>query len=384
VHAAIARRLNKDRFAVFVATPRRCDDVMEWDDAPGVTVLRLALGTSVSERRGARGRGRAVLVNLQLLPTIVRLAARMRREGLRIIHTAVTPRDALAGVLLSHLTGAALVIHWHLSLDRDFAPGYYPLVWRWAFRRARAVLAVSEPSRRTLLPLGVPEAKTHILHNGVDLERFRPDLDGASFRAGSAIAPDVPMILLPGRLRPHKGQADLLRAAAELRDRGIVVTVVFVGRDDPAGAPGSSGPFRPQLERLCEELELTGQVLFLEHRSDMPEVLAAADVVTIPSHDDPLPLVVLEAMACGKPVVATRSGGIPEVVTHEWTGLLVPPGAPAALADEIQRLLSDEALRERLVRAARQHIEQNFSQESMARQAARHYERIVAGPSAEV
>jgi glycosyltransferase involved in cell wall biosynthesis len=178
---------------------------MEWDEAPGVTVWRLPLGTSVSERTGSAARISALLTNLSLLRTILGLAARVRKQHIEIIHTAVTPRDALIGYLLSRLTGAALVIHWHLSLSRDFAPGSYPWTWRLAFRRASAIFAVSEPSRRSLSPLGLPEERIWILHNGIDTQRFRPDLDGQHVRQELAVPMGAPLIRLAGCV-PTRGR----------------------------------------------------------------------------------------------------------------------------------------------------------------------------------
>ncbi len=377
VHALLARLLDKESFRVFVATPHDAEGLMEWDEAPGVTVWRLPLGTSVSERTGSAARISALLTNLSLLRTILGLAARVRKQHIEIIHTAVTPRDALIGYLLSRLTGAALVIHWHLSLSRDFAPGSYPWTWRLAFRRASAIFAVSEPSRRSLSPLGLPEERIWILHNGIDTQRFRPDLDGQHVRQELAVPMGAPLILLPGRMRPYKGQADLLRAVALLRDRGRDVTVALVGGDDSVSLPGSGPLYRPQLDTLTEELEIRDRVRFVDHRHDMPAVMVASDIVAVPSHDDPLPLVVIEALACGRPVIGARSGGIPELIADGISGLLVPSGSPGALAEAIERILIDPKLAERLGRNGRQHVEARFSQERMAHNAGQLYRRVL-------
>ncbi len=368
VHAALACGLAREGFAVFAATPLKTDEALEWENCASVTVWRLPLGRSIADSRGLSGAADALIANIVLLWSLLRLSLRVRRNGVQVIHTAVTPRDSLGGFLLSLLTRAALVVHWHLDLGRDFPPDSYPLVWRLAFRRARAILAVSEPSAQSLRPLGLPPSKITVLHNGVDVHRFRPD--AALFRNDTreklGVSPEAFVVLLPGRLRPHKGGADLLAAVALLRERGCDITAVLVGRDDSVRAAGSSGPFKPELERLCTELGIRDHVRILDHRDDMPLVFAAADVVVVPSRDEPFGLVVIEAMACERPVIAAASGGIPEIIDDGINGLLVPPGAPAALATAIERLKNEPELRHKVGRAARQHAEARFSVERVA------------------
>lgn len=371
VHATLARLLDRERFRVFVATTPDYPGRLAWDDAPDLTVWRVPLGESLVGRRRA-ARAAAALGNWGMLDGLLRLAARARRERIRIIHTGTSPRDALAGMVLSQLTGAALVLHWH-----HIFWGRYPLAWRLAFRRARAIVAVSEPSRRSLQDVGVPAEKLRILYNGVDIERYRPGSDGEAVRRGLGIPVGARVVLLPGRLMLGKGQADLLRAVAVLKARGQDVTALVVGDDDPdTAAAGIS--HRAELERLGRELGIEDRVVFERHRRDMPALMGAADVVTIPSVDDPFPLVVLEALACGRPVIGTRSGGIPEEIEDGRTGLLVAPGDPTALARAIERLLAEPEFARRLGENARREAEARFSHERMARDAGRIYESLLA------
>lgn len=371
VHAMIARLLDKERFRVFVATPPECNEPMEWENVPEVKLWRLPMGLSVTKSKGMLGRVVAAVSGLQLVLTTLRLALRVRRDDITIIHTATTPRDALAGYLLSKLTGAALVVHWHHVFW-----GWYPLVWRLAFRQARAILAVSEESAGSLHPLGLASGKVHVLYNGIDTSRYHPDVDGQAVRSELGIHGDRPLVVLPGRLCPIKGQGDLLQAAAILKQRGCDLDILLVGDDDPYATPGG-GSYKVQLEAMRRELGLEDRVFISPYRGDMPNVMAAADIIAVPSYDDPFPLVVLEALASGKPVVGTTSGGIPEEIEDELSGLLVPTGDVKALASALGRLGSDPELRQRLAAGARREAETRFSQEVMARNAAIIYERLL-------
>lgn len=378
VHAAIARLLDRSRFAVYVATPPGCEELMGWEEAPDVTVWKVPLGTSVTDRRGAAARLAAAFANLPMLAALLWLASRVRQYRIGIIHTATTPRDALSGLVLSRLTGAKLVIHWH-HVFWDWDPDAWRWdrhVWRLAFNRAHLILAVSEVSHRSLLAAGVPPRKAQVLYNGIDLEWFRPHLDGLPVRRELGIDPAAFVVLLPGRFCPPKGQADLLRAVALLKARGREVLALLVGHDDLSNTPGRRS-YSAELRRLRSELGIEDQVLVTDYRSDMPLVMAAADVVAVPSYEEPFGLVVVEAMACGRPVIGALSGAIPQIVRDGVTGLLVPPGDPVALAEAIERLLADRQLRRRISEEARRDAETKYSQERMVQDAGEIYEALL-------
>jgi glycosyltransferase involved in cell wall biosynthesis len=377
LEATIVRMLDKDRFSVFVATAPDCWEDIDWGKDQGVTVWTMKFGTSVSLRRGFARRLAAMLINLQMIPALLSLMGRMRRENIRIIHTGSSPRDALGGLVLSLLTGATLVIHWH-----NIFWGEYPLIWRLAFRRARLILAVSLASGRSLVDIGIPANKVQVLYNGIDVERYRFDPEGArAVREELGIAPDTTAVLLPGRLRSSKGQAELIQAVALLKERGHDVLALLVGRDDPRDLSSGGRPYRPYLEQLCGELGVADRVRFIDHRNDIPAIMSAADIVTIPSslqEPEPFGLVVVEAMACGRPVIGTRSGGISELIDDGVSGLLVPANTSVAsgLADAIERLLIDTELRRQLEVNAPKHVKAHFSQERMVQDAAQFYESL--------
>jgi glycosyltransferase involved in cell wall biosynthesis len=198
---------------------------------------------------------------------------------------------------------------------------------RWAAARAAAVVAVSEALRERLIELGVPDSRVEVLRNGVDLELFAPQ-DRAVARRGLGLEAAGQLVLSVGRLIPRKGHDLAIRAAAAMPE----ATLLIVGE----------GPQAAALKRLAEQLGSSERVRFL---GSMPQerlsrVYSAADVLLLASSREGLPNVVLEALACGTPVVATAVWGTPEVVTPE-AGRLVNERTPAAIAGALCALLAD-------------------------------------------
>jgi glycosyltransferase involved in cell wall biosynthesis len=171
-------------------------------------------------------------------------------------------------------------------------------------------------------------------------------------------------VLVVARLDPDKGHRHLLAAAAMLPD----VRFLLAGE----------GPERGALEALAGELGVDDRVRFLGHRNDIPQLLAACDVMALPSSFEGLPVSVLEAMASGTAVVASNIGGVDEIVRDNVTGLLVEPGDALALAAAIRRLVDDPAEAARLAEAARTHVAREFSAATMARRVAAVYDDVLA------
>jgi glycosyltransferase involved in cell wall biosynthesis len=192
--------------------------------------------------------------------------------------------------------------------------------------------------------------RLHMIHHGVDLERFRP--------RPRPVTVDVPVILSVGRLVEKKGWTDLLHAFALLAREGRRFRALICGE----------GPLRPALEGLRDELGLSAEVRLLGPRgqTDLLSLLQGADMfalVPVVANDgdrDGVPNALVEAMACGLPVVSTDVGGVPDLVRHEENGLLAPARDSAAIAGHIGRLLDDNALRHALGASARRTVEQQF------------------------
>jgi glycosyltransferase involved in cell wall biosynthesis len=224
-------------------------------------------------------------------------------------------------------------------------------------------MAVSrEVQARYVRDLRVPERKLTVVPNGIAVSPTVRAPDPALRAELVKGRPDY-VVLTPARLHEQKGHTYLLEAAAQVPD----ATFVLAG----------DGPLRARLEARARELGVAERCVFLGHRSDIPELLAVADLFVLPSLYEGLPVSVLEAMAARRPVVATAIGGTDEAVTHELTGLLVPPSDPGALASAIRRLRSDPALAGRLAAAGRERVEGEFSSLATAGGVMRIYDELI-------
>ncbi len=213
----------------------------------------------------------------------------------------------------------------------------------------------------------VADGKLHCLESmGVDLERFHPapDLGGGS-RAEDASG--IPVAVLVGRIVREKGIFDLIWAIKHLKDKGTKVRWLIVGG---TVASGRAWGVKADIRRLIDRLDLAEDIRFLGFRQDIPEILRSADMLVLPSHREGMPITILEAMASGKPVVATDIRGCREEVVNEVTGLIVPPKDPTALAEAIERLVHDPEMARRMGRAGRERAMKYDSMRVVAEQVA--------------
>lgn len=239
---------------------------------------------------------------------------------------------------------------------------------RWKYRQVDAFLASSDAIRAMLVEDGVPAGRVATVHEGVDVDRIAAvaplDLHGEYwFPRGAPIVGNVAALV------PHKGQKHLIDAAA------VVVRQVPHARFVVLG----EGELRQELEQRIRHLKLDQHVLLDGFRADVLARLKAFDIFVMSSVTEGLGTSLLDAMAAARPIVATRAGGIPEVVEDGVTGLLVPPGDGPALAAAILSLLADEDWRRRLGEAGLARARSRFSAERMVSETIAAYERLLAG-----
>ena len=208
----------------------------------------------------------------------------------------------------------------------------------------------------------IPAHKLLVVHPGIPAALFSRTADPAT-RASLNGETGRPIVLSVARLDRQKGQVYLLQASARVPE----AVLVLVG----------DGPDRQMLEAQTLELGVSDRVILMGYRRDLPELLAACDVFVMSSLWDGLSLSILEAMAAGKPVIATDVGGAHEAVEHGATGLLVPPADPVALADTIRIVLSDSRLAQALADAGRSRARQEFSVETMVRRVTEIYDELL-------
>jgi glycosyltransferase involved in cell wall biosynthesis len=199
--------------------------------------------------------------------------------------------------------------------------------------------------------------KAVVILNGVSLDRFRPEAGGAVLRGALGIGTGDVLVGIVGNFTPVKGHDIFIHAASRLAARDRTIRFWVVGGETFAGNKGRGATLRA----LVNDLGLEKCVQFLDHRDDMPAVMDALDILAVPSYMEACSRAILEAMAAGKPVVATNVGGNPELVKDGETGVLVAPRDVAALAEAIRRLSEDTHLRRRMGATARTRAETDFS-----------------------
>lgn len=232
--------------------------------------------------------------------------------------------------------------------------------------KADRVVAVSDFIRRKVLDLAHRDIS--VVFNGADEAIFYP-ADRAQAKAELALPGDRPVIAFAGRLVAPKGIFDLIEATARLHDLRPVLFLAGEGADrDAAG-------------QLARERGVDARFAGDLSHDRLARMYAACDVFTLPSANEGLPVVVCESMLSGRAVVATPVGGIPEIVTDEITGLLVPPSSPQQLENALRRVLTDEGLRERLETAARAYALEHLTWRVNARAYDRLYRSLSAGTS---
>jgi glycosyltransferase involved in cell wall biosynthesis len=211
------------------------------------------------------------------------------------------------------------------------------------------------------------------VHSGVQLERL-PE-SPADIRAEFGWPDDALVVTIPGRLESWKGQDVFLRAAAEVAKRVPTARFVVLG----GALYGWDEEFAAGLPRLAESLGIAGKVAFTGHRDDALALIAGSDVVThCSTSPEPFGMVVIEAMALGRPMIASNTGGPPEIIADGETGLLIPPGQPAVLAETVVSLLVDADRRAAIADAGRQVAHERFSAKEMARALAAVYRQASA------
>jgi glycosyltransferase involved in cell wall biosynthesis len=219
-----------------------------------------------------------------------------------------------------------------------------------------------------------------VLHDGVDPARFAP-APGATTRLRPAldVGPAYPLLGVVGQLTPWKGQDDAIRALARLLPRYPDAHLLIVGEakfTDPS-ARYDTGRYRRDLEALAADLGVAGRVLFTGERTDIPAIMAALDLLLVPSWSEPFGIVMIEAMAAGTPVVATRGGGPADVITSGCDGVLVPPRDPDALAAAVATLLADPAALRVMGTRARTRVASGFTVARQARRVERLYDWLL-------
>ena len=316
-----------------------------------------------AQRRGL-ALGAVPMRNALDLAAVWRLARQIRAAHADIVHLH-TGRAAWLGGAAARLTGVATVVT--RRMDRPVRAGWRTrLVYE---RYAQRTVAISPAIAAQLVAGGVPADRIACIPSAVDMTRIRPSAERAVVRAAEDAALAEVVLLVVAALVRRKGIDVLLDSLVRLAARGLRPPLWIAG----------DGPERERLLAQVERSGLAGQVHFLGPRDDVGNLLGASDVVVLPSRREGLGVAALEAMAAGRPLVASAVGGLNEAVVDGRTGLLVPPEDAAALATALERLLRDAELRAKLGAEGPQRVAEGFLPEQMVAAYERLYREMLAG-----
>jgi len=297
----------------------------------------------------------------------------IKQEQIDLVQTTLFYADVI-GALAAKLTGVDAVISWDTVShppDSHETRLRHKLSYQLCMRFVKRIVAVSEGVKKYLIEdRKIASKKIVIIHYGIDLSLFKSRNGFLDKRKRSELGlPDHKIVIgTVARLEIQKGHRYLIAAAPEIINKFSNVVFVFAG----------DGTLRQELETQVNELGLQENFRFLGFRKDVKELLFAFDVFVLPSLFEGLPNVILEAMASGRPIVATAVDGTPELIEHNETGLLVPPKSPHALQEQILNLLENEEKGSKLGRQAKEMAKQKFSFDQQFRKFEEVYDATLA------
>jgi sugar transferase (PEP-CTERM/EpsH1 system associated) len=298
------------------------------------------------------------------LDALWRLYRLLRRERPSILHTWMFHAN-IPGRILGKLAGVPIIISSERTMGQEGRvrrllnrlTGWLP---------DRIICVSQQVADFAAQEIGLPPAKLTVIRNGIDIDQFTDLPDQQTARAMFGLPVPGKIMAAIGRPRPVKGFSYLLEAFAQIAADQPDLYLLFVG----------DGPEKRPLQTAAQQLPSANRVIFLGDQQEIPRLLAALDILVLPSLWEGLPNVVLEAMAAGLPVVATAVGGTPELVVEGETGLLVPPRDPATLAEAIVTLLTDPELARRLGENGRQRVTTQFTIQQTVAQTESLYQQL--------
>jgi len=302
----------------------------------------------------------------------IELVREFKKSNIRIIHThkykdtiLAAPAAKMCGI--SHVVRTVHGLREPLEGIQAMRMNLYGYVERKVQERwVDRIVAVSSDIERQYRT-GGRGTKVTCIRNGIELDQGSGQPDRWAKRRELETEESTCLIGAVGRLTPVKGLGYLLKATKSLVDEGLDLKVLLVG----------DGVLRKDLEALAVELGIEKHVVFCGHRDDTQELMHALDIFVLPSLHEGIPMALLEAMAASRPVVASRVGGVPEVVDDGIEGFLVEPRDVKSLTERCQQLIQSPGLSRRMGEKARERVEQGFSAASMASQVALLYRELL-------
>jgi len=364
----LAAGLDPERFDLHMGCNGKVGELLEEATALGVPVTEYAIDS---------------LYNIKSMQARLRFARDLRERSIEIVHTYGFYSNLFA-IPAARLAGVPIVIASIRDCGETLTPAQKK-AQKLFCRMADCILANAEGVRRWLIREGYPARKIQVIRNGI----VKPQAvvsDGAGRSNGSwlrqelALAPDARLIAVCSRLNPMKGLEYFIDAAASVSRQHTDVRFLIIG----GNGHRSDGTYQAELERYAANRGLENRVIFTGFRTDVARMLPEIDISVLPSLSEGLSNTLLESMAAGVPVIATRVGGTPELVEDGVTGLLVPPRDPAALSQSMTLLLDNLVTARRLGDAGRNYVMSRFSIDKMVADTQSLYVKLLSASRARV
>lgn len=286
-------------------------------------------------------------------PIARRVAGLIKDERIDLVHHNNHLRGNRATVMATWLASVPQICHVR-TLDNKFT-----FIEKYLARFVNMFIYISKAVEQCYCNLGVPNRKGQVIYNPINVETFGQVNDRAELRAEFGLAEQDRLISNVGRLAWWKGHEDFVRAIAEVVQTQPNVKALIIG--DPDSAPRDQAYYQ-HIRHLVTDLQLSDQVIFTGFRADVPRIMGASDIVVhSASEPEPFGRVIVEAMAAGRPVVATAAGGVLDIIEDQVNGLLVPPRNAALMARAIQQLLQNREQARLIGQCAQQQARERFS-----------------------
>lgn len=276
--------------------------------------------------------------------------------------------SGLVGVWIKRLSGKKFMITSHGSDINELNTKWQKRIASSVLREADKIVTVSNDLKQKIIRLGINENKVRVIPNGVNASELKP-INIMTARKKTGLPANKKIILFTGRLLKEKGLAYLVNAMSAVKKRHKDALLVLIGE----------GPFRQEIRKVVEEKKLEGSVLVLAPKphDEIKWWFNSADLVVLPSLKEGFGVTLIEAMACGKPIIGTKVGGIKDIIEDKVNGFFVPVKDSKALAQKITRLLENEKLAGKMGASGRKIVMKKFSVEAMVSAYVEEYRKLV-------
>ena len=292
----------------------------------------------------------------------------VKEKHISLVHSHGYKTNIFLGILFFRHFPVISTVHGWLKSGTDCKGRLYEFLDSKALKRLDILVAVSEAVKEDLIKRGISRGKIITIYNGMKAESFQHVFDDLEMRRRYFLTKNDFVIGTAGRLSDEKGHAYLIRAIPDLVKEIKNIKLIIAG----------DGPLKGELECLVEKLRVSSFVRFLGYEKEIERFLAAIDLFILPSLTEGLPISLLEAMACGRPVIGTKIGGTKEVIEDSINGILIPPMNVKAISESIKSLYYDQESRKRMGWEGKRHVNLKFSSKAMTEGYGKLYREILS------